>query len=111
ADLEARMRDAQLAADVVALDELIADELLFAGPTGELSTKAEDLEAHRSGAVRFLRHEPEELRVRRIGGDVAVAALRTRLLVEVGGRAVAGTYRYTRVWARESPHPWRVVAG
>jgi ketosteroid isomerase-like protein len=110
-ELEARMRRAQLDADVEALDDLIADELLFAGPTGELGTKAQDLEAHRSGAVRFREQEPEELRVRRIGDDVAVTALRARLVVEVNGQRIAGTYRYTRVWAREADDAWRVVGG
>jgi ketosteroid isomerase-like protein len=108
---EARLRAAQLAADVAALDELIAEVLLFTGPDGRLGTKAEDLAAHRSGAVRFRAHQPEELRVRRVGADVAVSALRARLAVEVGGRVVHGTYRYTRVWAREDGRPWRVVGG
>jgi hypothetical protein len=107
---EARIRAAQLDADVAALDALIADALLFTGPDGALGTKAEDLAAHGSGAVRFRAHEPEELRVRRVGADVAVSALRARLAVEVGGTTVAGTYRYTRVWAREGG-AWRVVGG
>ena len=109
--LEARLRAAQLTADVPALDALIADELLFTGPDGQLGTKAADLAAHRSGAVRFRTHVPEELRVRRVGSHVAVSALRARLVVEVGGASVAGTYRYTRVWAREPDGAWRVVGG
>ena len=109
--LEAELRAAQLGADVAALDRLLADELLFAGPDGQLGTKAQDLEAHGSGIVKFRAHDPEELRVRRIGGDVAIASLRTRLAVELGGRVVRGTYRYTRVWAREDGRRWRVVGG
>ncbi len=109
--LEARIRAAQLGADVAELDRLIADELLFAGPDGQLGTKAQDLEAHGSGAVRFRAHEPEELRVRRVGSDVAISALRARLAVEVAGTIVTGVYRYTRVWAREGGGPWRVVGG
>ena len=109
--LEARMRTAQLDADILTLDSLIADELLFTGPDGQLGTKAQDLEAHRSGVVRFRAHEPEELRIRRVGENVAVAALRARLEVEVAGTLVRGTYRYTRVWAREGGGKWRVVAG
>jgi len=108
---EAEIRAAQLAADVAALDDLIADELLFTGPDGQLGAKAQDLEAHRSGVVRFREHEPEELRVRLVGRDVAVAALRARLAVEVAGTLVRGTYRYTRVWARELGGAWRVVGG
>lgn len=109
--LEARLRDAQLAADVAALEALLAADLLFTGPDGRLGTRAEDLAAHRSGAVRFRRHEPEELRVRRVGDTVAVTALRARLAVEVGGALVEGVYRYTRVWAREADGAWRVVGG
>ena len=108
--LEARMRVAQLEADVATLDALISDDLLFTGPDGRLGTKAQDLEAHRSGLVRFKEHEPEELRVRRIGTDVGVVALRARLAVEVAGSLIRGTHRYTRVWAREGT-AWRVVGG
>jgi ketosteroid isomerase-like protein len=100
----------ELSGDVVALDRRIAEELLFTGPAGKLATKSEDLDAHASGAVRFRAHEPEELRVRRVGADVAVTALRVRLAVEVAGTLVRGTYRYTRVWAREG-NAWRVVGG
>jgi ketosteroid isomerase-like protein len=110
AALEAELRAAQLGADVAALDRLIADELLFTGPGGALATKADDLTAYREGRVRMRAHDPEELRVRRIGADVAVVALRTRLAGDVGGVPFAGTYRYTRVWAREGGR-WRIVAG
>jgi ketosteroid isomerase-like protein len=109
--LEAELRRAQLDADVSALDRLIADALLFTGPDGRLGSKAEDLAAHRSGVVRFREHEPEELRVRAVGDAVRVVALRTRLTVVVNGAPVSGTYRYTRVWAREEGSPWRIVAG
>ena len=109
--LEATLRGAQLAADVPAIARLISDDLLFTGPDGQLATKAQDLEAHGSGAVRFRSHVPEELRIRRVGADVVVTALRARLDVEVAGTLVRGTYRYTRVWAREGDGQWRVVGG
>lgn len=109
--LESRLRDAQLAADVPALDALIAETLLFVGPDGQLASKSQDLEAHASAVVRFREHVPEELRVRRIAADVAVASLRARLVVEVAGTIHRATYRYTRVWAREPDAQWRVVAG
>ena len=109
--LEARIREAQLRADVAALDALLADDLLFTGPDGTLGTKAQDLAAHGSGAIRFREHVPLELRVRRIGPAVAISALRARLLVEVAGTLVSGEYRYTRVWAREGSLGWRVVGG
>lgn len=108
---EAQIRAAQLGADVAALARLISEDVLFTGPDGRLGTRAQDLEAHGSGVVRFRSHEPEELRIRRVGADVAVSALLARLEVEVAGTLIRGTYRYTRVWAREDGSSWQVVGG
>src|SRR5688572_30586407 len=108
--LEADIRRAQLDADAGALDRLISEDLLFTGPDGQLGTKAQDLAAHRSGVVRIREHEPLELRIRRIGSNVAIVALRARMAVEVNGSMVRGTFRYTRIWAREDG-TWRVAGG
>ena len=107
---EARIRSAQLAGDTHALAELISDDLLFAGPDGQLATKAQDLGAHASGVVRFREHEPEELHIRRLGMSVAITSLRARLAVEVAGELKRGTFRYTRVWHRDGDE-WRVAGG
>ena len=109
--LEARLRAAQLGADITTLDDLISDNLLFTGPDGQLGTKAQDLEAYRSGTVKFIAHVPEELRIRRVSANVAISALRTRLTVDVAGTISRGVYRYTRVWSRENDQTWRVVGG
>ena len=109
-ELEAALRLAQLNSDVTELDRLISEDLLFTGPDGKLATKADDLAAHQSGGVQIQEHEPTELRIRRFGSDVAIVALCTRMLVSVRGTPVQGTFRYTRVWARENGS-WRVVGG
>ena len=109
--LEERLRSAQLNADGEALDQLISDDLLFTGPDGNLATKSVDIGAHQSGLIRFLKHEPKEMKIRKVGADVAIVALRTFLEVEVSGNVISGTYRYTRVWAREGDRSWRVVGG
>lgn len=109
--LEARIRAAQLTADVTTLDDLISDDLLFTGPDGQLGTKKQDIEAYRSGTVKFMVHIPEELRIRRISADVAISSLRAQLAVDVAGNLSRGTYRYTRVWARGDGSTWRVVGG
>jgi len=80
--LEARIRAAQLSADLTALQDLISDDLLFTGPDGQLGTKEQDIEAYRSGTVRFIAHVPEELRIRRLSADVAITSLRAQLTVD-----------------------------
>ena len=110
-EYETRIRAAQLSGDGEALNALIADDLLFTGPDGRLATKSEDLEAHRSGTVRFLSHEPEELSIRRVNNNVAITALRARLVVAIGESVVRGAFRYTRIWERDPSGSWRVVGG
>jgi hypothetical protein len=44
---EQRLLAAQLASDVPVLAELLDDAVLFTGPDGKLSTKDDDLSAHR----------------------------------------------------------------
>ena len=109
--LEARIRAAQLSADLTALEDLLSDDLLFTGPDGQLGTKQQDIEAYRSGAVKFVAHVPEELHIRRVGADAAISSLRAQPTVDVTGTLARGTYRYTRVWAREDGSAWRVVGG
>ena len=109
--LEARIRVAQLGADLTALENLISDDLLFTGPDGQLGSKAQDLEAYRSGTVKFVAHVPEELRIRRVSANVAITSLRAQLTVQVAENLSRGTYRYTRVWARDDGRGWCVVGG
>lgn len=109
--LEARIRAAQLSADIPALNELISEDLLFTGSDGQLGTKGQDIEAYRSGTVKFIAHVPEELRIRRVSANAAISSLRAQLTVDVAGNISHGTYRYTWVWARENDRTWRVVGG
>ncbi|MCZ4315860.1 nuclear transport factor 2 family protein [Comamonadaceae bacterium G21597-S1] len=109
--IEARLRAAQLTGDFETLSQLIADDLLFVGPDGNLATKNMDIESHRSGLVKFLRHEPLELHMRRPSADIAVASLTTELSVSVDGQVHQGVYRYMRVWHNKAGVRWQVLAG
>lgn len=108
---ESRLISAQLSGDVEELAELLSDELLFAGPDGTLAGKTQDIDSYRSGLVRFISHEPSELRICRIASDVNVTYLRTQLSVLVGSDIHKGTFLYTRVWHRELDGFWKVRAG
>jgi ketosteroid isomerase-like protein len=106
---EAALRRAQLAGDVRELDRLLDDVLVFVGPNGAVYGKADDLEAHRSGALRITRLDPSEERIQRFE-HIAVVSVRMEMSGTFEGAAFAGPFRYTRVW-RVQGDSWRIVAG
>ncbi|ALW84195.1 hypothetical protein AUC43_03235 [Hymenobacter sedentarius] len=108
--LETRLRLAQLAADVPALAELLADDLLFADMQGRLVGKAEDLEAHRSGLLRITAARPLQQLVRVLNETTAVASVLADMEGTAAGQPFHQQVRYLRVWARQAGH-WRMVAG
>ena len=107
---ETRLYAAMLASDVAELDALIADDLLFAGPTGELATKAMDLELHRSGGMRLREFVPKELEIRVWSEHFALASAKIFLSGTFLGNDFAGDYRYTRVW-RKGEKGWQIAGG
>lgn len=106
---ETRLGAAMLASDVDALDALICDDLLFVGPSGEMISKAMDLETHRSGDIQFTRLEPKEQQIR-VLDRAAVAVTQIFVAGTFGGNPFAGEMRYMRVWQRDE-NGWRVLAG
>lgn len=109
-DAERRLQAAQLAGDVEVLDQLLDDRLIATlMPEATLSTKAEDLAAHRSRELELSRLAEDDLAVV-VVGTTAV----TRVLLTLSGwyRGVpfTGKMLYTRTWHHSPAHGWRVLA-
>src|SRR5215218_4012392 len=94
---ENALRRAQLASDIEALDLLIDEALVFTGPDGQIYGKADDLAAHRSGAIRISVLEPSDERIQEFG-SIAVVSVRMEMSGSFQGTPFAGPSRYTRVW-------------
>lgn len=109
-ECEARLYTAMLASNVSELDLLIADDLLFAGPTGELVTKAMDLDLHRTGGTQFHELVPKELAIRVCSDHFVLASAKIFLSGTYLGNAFAGDYRYMRVW-HKGTSGWKIVGG
>jgi ketosteroid isomerase-like protein len=109
-ECEARLYAAMLASNLVELDLLIADDLLFVGPTGELATKAMDLELHRTGGTQFHKFVPKELEIRVWSEYFALASAKIFLSGTYLSNAFAGDYRYLRVW-RKGKSGWQIAGG
>lgn len=105
---EARLAAAMLAGDVAALDELLADDLVFVDQGGRLLDKAADLAVHRSGQLRVTRLDLSD-RVVRAADDTVLVVVRADLAGTWEGAPFAGRFRYSRLWRRE-PRGWRIAA-
>ncbi len=95
--------------DVQALDELIADDLAFTVPSGDVVDKLVDLEAHRSGTTKFTKIDIRDRHVSDYGACVVVM-VKAELAGSYNEQAFSGTHCYTRVWMKRQEH-WQIVAG
>jgi ketosteroid isomerase-like protein len=106
---ERELQSAMRAGDVGALDRLIDDRVIATGPDGRRFTKAQDLEAHRSGTLVIRDMTEAELSVV-VAGDTGVTVVLLALKGAHEGEEFAARLRYTRTWVRHGDDRWRVLA-
>jgi ketosteroid isomerase-like protein len=107
--LEEKLRLAMLYSDVLVLDELIADDLVFTMHTGLVVNKQYDLDAHRAGLYKFTKVETDNQQVHHYG-DCVVVTLKAELAGTFNEQAFSESYRFTRVWVKRQNY-WQIVAG
>lgn len=107
---ERRLQRAQLASDVVELDALVDDRLIFTGPDGRLYGKQDDLDMHGQGRQMMTKVDEHDLRVM-VAGQVGVTCFYGRLEGSIDGKPFADQLRYTRTWLLDEDRGWHLVAG
>lgn len=108
-DNEKKLLSAMKTNNVELLDQLLHDELLFNGPSGETATKAMDLENYRSGNINLHTLESSDLMLNMVADDVVVAVT-VEILGNYLGQEIDGKFRYLRVW-KLFENNWKVIAG
>ena len=94
---------AQVRHDVAAVDQAMADDLIYTHAVGRIQTKAEYLSAFRSGHTPY-RSIVAENRTARVSGDMGVT--HGLLKMEVGENSLSSSYLAAYVW-REGR--WRLL--
>jgi ketosteroid isomerase-like protein len=107
-DVEEWLRQAMLTSDVVALDALLANDLLFTNHFGRIVSKQEDLAQHASGALRFEKVDLIESRLQH-GGAMPVSSTRLHLTGHFNGQAFDVDLRFTRVWRKAVDGSWQLA--
>jgi ketosteroid isomerase-like protein len=90
-----------IAADVTALGAMMTDDLTYTHSSAIVDSKAEFLEAIRSGKYKYKSMTFEDRRVR-FHGDVAIVSGTTHVQVTSSGKDLDIRLRFTELYAKEA---------
>jgi len=108
-NLEETWRNAALKGNSAAMEGLLADDYMAITPTGVLQSKEQTLALIRNGTLRFKSIDYDDRKVR-FYGTTALVTCRADVSGVSADGDMSGSYRYTRVYARDSKGVWRIVS-
>ncbi len=106
--LEAQWRRAQLAEDITTMDKLLADEFLGVTASGQVVTKAQQLDRMRTRKLDLTRLDVLDTKIK-ISGNLAVVTSLAQLDGQADGAPFRGSFRYTRVYQRVGRGAWKIT--
>lgn len=107
--LEEQLKKAISTSDVAALDSLLSPDLIFTNHLGQVVSKSQDIELHKSGLLKIKSLETLE-EIFNVGENTIVVSVLVKLLGTYAGNSANGNFRFTRVWALNAEHQWQVIA-
>ncbi len=107
--LEEAWRVAVLKADIPALDALLADDYTAITSNGALQSKEQTLDNLRSGATHFSAIAISDRKVR-FYGTTALVTCKAVMSGTHAGLDISGSFRYTRVYVRNTQGQWKIVS-
>jgi len=106
--LEVRLRLATLHSDLEELNELLADDLVFISQNGQLWSKTDDLNIHRTGRQVIDAIDTSEMKIT-LTQEAAIVVVKARVTGHFDGHKFSGIFRYSRVWL-ERGGKWQVAS-
>jgi len=101
--------DAMKSSDVITLDKLLHEDLLFVIPDGTVITKEMDMSNWKSGTIKLTSLIRKEISIKIIS-DTAVSTMTLEIKGSFAGNDFEGEFRYMRVW-KLFDKEWKVIAG
>lgn len=108
-EAEEKLRVAMLDSDVDALNELLANELIFTNHFGQVFTKQDDIDAHQSGIINIESITPSEQQIKLIGRNVAIITVKVNIIGSYAGIKSNTNLRFTRIWHLSLTNVWQVI--
>lgn len=107
-ELEQEWQKAALANDVVTMDKLLSEDYLGITASGEVLTKAQQLDHMRNREFVLNTLQTSELKIKLIG-NIAIVTSLARVEGTSDGEPLLGAYRYTRVYQRLASGTWKIT--
>lgn len=107
-ELESEWRKAALADDVPTMDKLLSEDYLGITATGEVLTKAQQLDHMRNRELVLTKLDISELKIKLIG-NIAIVTSLAQVEGSSDGEQLQGAYRYTRVYQRVANGSWKIT--
>lgn len=107
--LEEKWRTAQLAGDIVTMDHMLSDDFIGISMSGQVNTKAQQLDRMRSHKLVITRIELDDMKVKLVD-SVAIVTCQAEVEGTSEGMSVKGTYRYTRIYRQLSSGEWKITS-
>ena len=107
--LEEQWRQTELANDVAGMDKLLSDDYIGISMTGQIYTKAQQLERMRTKKFTAAQINFDERKVKLIG-SIAIVTSRADVEAVNDDVPVKGTFRYTRVYKRLPSGIWQITS-
>jgi ketosteroid isomerase-like protein len=106
--LEEQWRAATLAGDTSAMDKMLSDDYVGISWTGQVNTKAMQLDRTSKRTVVISKMDLTDIKVKLLG-PVAVVTSRAEIEGTNDGKEISGGFRYTRVYQRIPGGGWQIT--
>jgi ketosteroid isomerase-like protein len=106
-EVEQRFTAALLKKDAVAVDELLADDLLHISFDGQVAKKPEYMAFFKEGPWQYRKYEPGNMAIK-VLGKVAVVTGRVNRTIVINNNETTGAFAFTHVWSRVADR-WRLT--
>ena len=108
-ELEQQWRTSQLSNDVAAMDKMLSDDYIGISMSGQVFTKAQQLDRMRDKKLVLSRIDFDDMKVKLVG-SIAIVTSRVQVEGLNEGLPVKGIFRYTRVYKRLPTSGWQITS-
>jgi len=107
-DLEEQWKVAMVAGDGGAMEKLLSEDYVGISQTGQVNTKAMQLDRIRTRAVLIKQMILSDIKIK-VVGPVAIVTSRAEVQGTSDGNDITGEFRYTRVYQRLLSGAWKIT--